>query len=126
MFEDWHFLAKWTGNGVSTVAILGTFFGWFPYIAAFAAFVWYVIQIWESKTTQEWWVRRAATIKARQIAKLQAKEKLITARLLALQTVQAAKKEARQMVDNAAIEAAAVAARREAELLKNPPIKPDA
>ena len=125
MFEDWHwhFLIKWVGNGVSTVAIIGTFFGWFPYVAAFAAFTWYVIQIWESRTTQEWWTRRNANIRARRISRLQAKEKLILARLVALQTLQVAKKEARQLVDNAAVEAAALAIDKEVEILRNSPTK---
>lgn len=40
---------------ISAGAILGTFLGILPPLAAFAAFFWYLIQIWESHTVQKWW-----------------------------------------------------------------------
>lgn len=38
--------------------IMGTFVGWLPGIAAFLAVVWYLIQIWESRTFTNWRLRR--------------------------------------------------------------------
>ena len=54
---DWS-IDKWAGNIVSVGAIFGTFIGWLPGIAAFIAFVWYLIQIYESATVQLWLKRR--------------------------------------------------------------------
>ena len=54
---DWS-IDKWAGNIVSIGAIFGTFVGWLPGIAAFIAFVWYLIQIYESLTVQSWLKRR--------------------------------------------------------------------
>lgn len=44
---------------VSLGALVGTVAGWFPWLAAFVAFVWYVLQIYESHTVQKWLARRA-------------------------------------------------------------------
>jgi hypothetical protein len=44
----------WAGNIVSLGAIVGTFMGWLPAVAAVVAFTWYSIQIWESHTVQNW------------------------------------------------------------------------
>ena len=115
---DWHKFVSFLG----TFAIIGTFIGWFPYIAAFAAFVWYVIQIWESRTIQHWWTNRRMIQKARKIAKLKAKEKVIAAKLLALQTVRAAQKEAKAIVTEATVEATKLQAAQERELIEHPPL----
>jgi hypothetical protein len=42
------------GNLVSAGAILGTFLGYLPAIAALGAIVWYCIQVYESRTVQRW------------------------------------------------------------------------
>jgi hypothetical protein len=60
---------KWVGNVVSGAAIFGSFLGWLPGIAAFIAFVWYLIQIYESATVQRWLAAR----RLRRIAALKAK-----------------------------------------------------
>ncbi len=39
---------------ISAGAIVGTFLGYLPPLAALAAIVWYAIQVWESKTVQAW------------------------------------------------------------------------
>jgi len=51
-------LTSATGHSLSTIAIVGTILGWFPAIAAVAAFVWYCIQIWQSKTVQDYLKKR--------------------------------------------------------------------
>lgn len=53
----------YTADTLSALAIVTTLLGWLPPLAAFAGFVWYVIQIWESKTVQKkvraWKMHRA-------------------------------------------------------------------
>jgi hypothetical protein len=39
---------------ISAGAILGTFVGLLPPLAAFVATIWYLVQIWESHTVQKW------------------------------------------------------------------------
>lgn len=39
---------------ISAGAILGTFLGVLPPLAALAATIWYLVQIWESHTVQKW------------------------------------------------------------------------
>lgn len=46
----WH----WLWHGLSLGTIVGAVIGWLPAIAALAAFVWYVINVYESKTMQTW------------------------------------------------------------------------
>lgn len=113
----------WLGSAISTLAILGAFIGWLPYVAALAALIWYIIQIWESRTIQEWYIRRAVVRRARQIARLQAKEKLIAAKLEALHTVRVAKQTAQDIVHHATIEAAAITTKKETEIVKFTPPK---
>lgn len=42
------------GNTLSVGAIVGAIVGWLPPAAALIAIVWYLIQIKESKTYQDW------------------------------------------------------------------------
>ncbi len=48
----------WIGNGASAGAVVTSLLGWLPPVAAFIAFVWYCIQIYESSTVQKWLFRR--------------------------------------------------------------------
>jgi hypothetical protein len=43
---------------VSALAILAAFAGFLPPLAAFGAFCWYALQIWESRTATAWRRRR--------------------------------------------------------------------
>ncbi len=67
-FENQFDLSHWTGHIISLFALTGSLFGVIPAIAGVAALIWYVIQIVESRTVQEWVHRR----NARKIVKLQA------------------------------------------------------
>lgn len=62
---------QWLGNGLSAGAIISTFAGWTPSIAAIVALIWYLIQIYESATVQRWLANRRvvklARLKARVI-----------------------------------------------------------
>lgn len=52
-------------DGFSVTAIVGVFVGALPTIAAVVALVWYLIQIYESKTFQNWYQKRRARRAAR-------------------------------------------------------------
>lgn len=52
-------------HAISTSTIIMTVLGWLPAMAAAAAFLWYVISIYETKTVQDWLTarrRRKATV----------------------------------------------------------------
>jgi hypothetical protein len=66
---DNNVINQWVGNIVSVGAIIGTFMGWAPAIAALVAMGWYCIQIYESATVQ----RIIATRRIRKIARLKAR-----------------------------------------------------
>ena len=101
-----------------TFAVIGTIVGWLPYFAALVAFLWYVIQLWESRTVQYWWNSRQMARRLRKIAKLKAREKIITARLIGLQTVHAAREEARTVAASAAIEATRLQVEEERKIIE--------
>lgn len=69
------------------------------------AILWYCIQVWESKTCQQWNLKRQARLKAAKIAKLRAKEKIIAAQLEALELRRAAAATATELVAVAAADA---------------------
>ena len=77
--------AALVGDVISAGAIIGTIIGYLPYVAAFAGLVWYLIQIWESKTVQGWWCNRRMVRGTKKIARLQAREKIIQAQLQAME-----------------------------------------
>ena len=68
-------ILAWIGNGASVAAVFSTLIGWLPPVAAVIAFIWYCIQIYESKTIQRHLearrVRKIAALRA-QIIKLEA------------------------------------------------------
>lgn len=72
-------LTQLAGHGLSTAAIIGTWFGWLPHAAAAAALIWYIIQIYSSVPVQNWMhtrrMRRLASIK-REMARIEAAELL--------------------------------------------------
>ena len=99
-------VAAWAADVVSALAILGVLLGYLPYFAALAGLVWYCIQIWESKTVQHWLENRRMVQRAKKIAKLRAKEKVIVAKLEATELSRHAKIEARDKLELARVEAA--------------------
>lgn len=58
---------------VAAAGIIGTLIGYLPALAAFAAIVWYAIQVWESKTVQRhvraWRIARRRKLMARKVRK---------------------------------------------------------
>ena len=106
----------WVGGILSPLTIVGTWIGYLPYVAATVAVIWYIIQIWESRTIQAWWTNRQLVRRSRKIARLKAAEKVITAKLSALQKVSLAKQDARESIAIAVVEAATLKARQETEI----------
>ena len=84
-------------------AIMGTMMGSMPEAAAFIAFLWYIIQIWESKTIQGW-VHHATP------AEVVAKAVLAKAAGVAVDKVANAKEVAADKIDTATTEAARILA----------------
>ncbi len=70
-------LSYWLGNGTAAAAIVGTFVGWLPALAALIAGCWYLVQIYESKTVQVWVRDR----RVRKLARLQAHAIMLQAKL---------------------------------------------
>lgn len=106
-----------TADTVSAAAIVGSLMGYLPAIAALAAIIWYIVQIWESKTVQAMLaVRRArayemkkfrsqlklAHLDSQQIADLT----VIHAAALAKQTLDDAAQKADQVIGRAEVVAA--------------------
>jgi hypothetical protein len=61
-------LSQWVAHIVSGIATLGVLAGLWPFIFALPPFIYYCMQIYESKPFQRWMHRR----KSRKIAKLEA------------------------------------------------------
>lgn len=53
---------------MSAGAIVGAVAGTLPYWAAFAGLLWYLVQIWESKTVQKWRKVRRRRARMRRLA----------------------------------------------------------
>jgi uncharacterized membrane protein YccC len=63
---------NYTFDGAAAMAILASLAGWLPPAAAVIGIIWYAIQIWESRTLQDWVQRRYARKIVRLAAKLAA------------------------------------------------------
>lgn len=108
-------------------AIVAAALGYLPAVAAGVALFWYLIQIWESRTVQHWLANRQMVRKAKKIARLRAKEKVISAQLEALESIRQAKADARDRVEIAKVEAEKLQIREEtaAEVKLTPPTTPE-
>lgn len=108
---------------MSVTAIVGVLVGLLPAVAAFGAFVWYAIQIWESRTCQHWIANRRMKFRARRLARLRARQKVLEAKLAAMGVLKEARSVAREKVETATAEAAVDKVAAEAELTRRlPPV----
>jgi len=73
------------GHLVAGSAVLTTIAGMLPPAVALVALVWYVIQIYESKTFQRWYRDRQVARRAKTLEKLRAREKAVLAKIAALE-----------------------------------------
>lgn len=119
--DDYSTLTAWIGHSLSSAAIVGTLVGWFPVVAALAAFIWYIIQIYESRTFQHWYANMQMKRRARKLARLQAKERIVLAKIEAIEKVRVASVEARELVATAKVDAAKIVVTGEIDLNKNTP-----
>ena len=108
------------GDIISAGDIVGSFLGYLPIVAAFAGLIWYVIQIWESRTVQHWWRNRQEVKKAKKLIKLRAREKVLVAKIEALALTRAARVEARDKVEQAKVEAAKLQVHEETRAAEAP------
>lgn len=53
LMDDWH-AAYWVGHIASPIALFATLIGIFPAVTAVVVFVFYCLQIYESKQVQRW------------------------------------------------------------------------
>ena len=109
------------GDVLGAGAIVGSLLGYLPLAAAFLALIWYVIQIWESRTVQHWWRNRVEIKRAKKLVRLRAKEKVLVAKIEALAKVRAARVEARDKIEEAKVEAARLQVHEEADIAARPP-----
>jgi hypothetical protein len=107
-----------TTAGMLMSSIFGLL-GYLPIVitscAGFMALLVYLITFWESQTVRNWVETRQARKRARKIARLQAKQKVLVAELEAIEKLRAAKVEAREKVQTAKSEAAIMAATQDVE-----------
>lgn len=108
---------------VSAGAIIGAILGLLPALAALGAIVWYLIQIYESRTFQHWIANLRMKNRARKLARLRARHKVLEAQMEALGIKKAARVAARELVEQAQAEATVKLAHDEVELLRTlPPV----
>lgn len=70
-------LSYWLANAAGAGSIVATIAGWVPPLAAGVALVWYLIQITESQTVQNWIKNR----RLRKIARLKAEAIMLEAKM---------------------------------------------
>lgn len=95
-----------TTHAASLGALAAAAMGWLPGVIAIIPAIYYLILIWESKTVQHWINNRRMVWRARKIARLRAKEKVITAKLEAMRVLKVARQDARALVEGAKVQAA--------------------
>ncbi len=86
--------------------IITTIMSILPPIAAILGLLWYAIQIYESKTVQAWIHNHNIKVRAKRLAKLQAKALIVRAEIDALEKVRIAKAYAIEKVLEAKADAA--------------------
>jgi hypothetical protein len=58
IMDHFDYIGFWTAHILSLTALLGYLAGLFPIVAGMAAFIWYLIQIYESELVQSYFRRR--------------------------------------------------------------------
>ena len=77
MWDDFPGWLNWVLHSISLTAIVGTLAGIFPPIAAFAAFIYYCLQIWRAPEVQGWLRNR----RQRRIAKYEQEIKILRGKI---------------------------------------------
>lgn len=97
---------NYAADGVAAGTIVMTLVGVLPGIAAVLAAIWYLVQIYESKTVQGWLDRRRIASRARKLAKLEAKKLVVLAEIDAIEKVRIARAYGVEKVEEAKSDAA--------------------
>lgn len=109
--------------GVSIAGVIGYLPVIITCIAGALAACMYAVTLWESKTVQHWIANRRMLSRAKKVARLKAKQKVLVAELEAMETLRQARTEAREIVEVAKSEAAIMASAEEAHAAtKIPPL----
>ena len=109
--------------GVSVAGVIGYLPVFITCIAGILAACMYAVTLWESKTVQHWMNNRRMLKKAKKVARLKAKQKILEAELIAVEKVRVARHEAREIVESAKSEAFVAATQEETDAAVNiPPI----
>lgn len=106
---------SWAGHSLSLGALFASFANIVPAIMSIPAAVWFLFQIYESRTFQHWKNNRRSKRQAKRLAKLRAKEKVTLAQIEALERLRHARSEARDLVEEAKSQAAAMVVREAAD-----------
>jgi hypothetical protein len=115
-----HMAGHLLSSGATLIAILGIFGAALGVVSGMAGLIWFCLQIWENRTFQHWIMNRRMVSRARKVARLKAREKILVAKIEALQMQRQARADARALLENAATDAKAklADAASEAEKLK--------
>jgi len=97
---------NYAADGVAAGTIVMAFVGILPGIAALLAAIWYLVQIYESKTVQSWLDRRRIASRARKLAKLEAQKLVVLAEIDAIEKVRVARAYGVEKVEEAKTDAA--------------------
>ena len=105
-------IATMTGHGIAGSTLIAALFNVLPItlaiLGAMAALIWYIIQIYESRTFQHWNNNRKMKNASKKLAKLKAEELKQQAIIDATALVRDARSEARHVLEVATEEAARV------------------
>jgi len=115
----------WSVHGAALLTVIGALLQLLPAVAAAAGAIYYLIQVWETRTIQHWWNNRKMRLKAEKIARLRAKEKVIQAQLEAEGEVRQARAKARAKVEAASQEAAALLVQEQIDNIEKPKSNPE-
>lgn len=97
---------NYAADGVAAGTLVMTLIGVLPGIAALLAGIWYIVQIYESKTVQAWMERRRIARRARKLADLEAKKLVLLAEIDAIEKVRMARAYGVEKVEEAKTDAA--------------------
>lgn len=100
------------GHGAAASTLVGTLLGVLPttvaVVGSLLGIVWFLICIKESRTYVHWKANVQMKHRARKLAKLKAREKVVLAEIVALEHLRSARVEAREIVATAKADAAAL------------------
>ena len=98
------------GHTLSLSIIIGALGNILPGAATLASLIWFLIQIYQSRTFKVWHHNWSVARHARRLAKLEAKQRLVQAQIKALELVRSAKVTARNTIEEAKSDATALLA----------------